>query len=374
MSSNGTGTALALPHQPARTGQATAIEQSRAAAEVYASVLAAKQCPRDEQYAIRSMQQACQMPELAERAFFRFPRAGQQVSGPSVHLARELARCWGNVDYGVSELRRDDEAYESEMKAYAWDLETNSRSSAIFIVKHLRDKRGGAERLTDMRDIYEQNANNGARRVREAIFAVLPLWFVEQAQTLCRQTLESGGGKPLPQRIADAIARFAAIGVREEQLADKIGQASGKWTAEDLAQLTVTYTSIKRGEVTKDEEFPPRQRVVTADELASGAQPTAGTPKGDQPAAITQRQSKRIHAMLTEGGISSRETKLDLFSYLTGRSVESSKDLTQVEADTVIAKLDGYAERGPLAEVIAEELDRASEEAAPQEPGQEPQS
>jgi hypothetical protein len=74
--------------------------------------------------------------------------------------------------------------------------------------------------------------------------------------------------------------------------------------------------------------------------------------------------------MLTEGGISSRETKLDLFSCLTGRQIESSKDLTQAEADTVIAALESYAARGPLAEVVAEELDRASEEAAPQEAAQ----
>jgi hypothetical protein len=217
MSGTGNGsTGLALPHQPtsvSRTGQATAIEQSRAAAEVYASVLAAKQCPRDEQYAIRSMQQACQMTELAERAFFRFSRGGSQVTGATVHLARELARCWGNVDYGVSELRRDDDDGESEMKAYAWDLETNSRSSHTFIVKHVRDKRGGPERLTDMRDIYENNANNGARRVREAIFAVLPLWLNEQAQEHRRVTSppRSPSGSPSASTRCSPRAGSAAV-------------------------------------------------------------------------------------------------------------------------------------------------------------------
>ena len=264
--------AVQLPQPGAtRIGQGTAIEQSRAAAEVYASVLAADARPRNVQGAIRSMDDACRMRELAERAFFRFNRGGGNVTGPTIHLARELARCWGNVQYGVAELRRDDDHGQSEMQAFAWDLETNARASAIFIVPHKRDKRGGPESLTDMRDIYENNANNGARRVREALFSVLPLWYVEQAKALCTKTLEDGGGKPLPQRIAASIEAFGAIGVSERQLEEKVGRPSQAWTALDLAPLTVIYQSIKRGEVTRDEEFPPETAVITAGELAAPA-------------------------------------------------------------------------------------------------------
>ena len=265
-------TNVVLPNPgSARTGQGTLIEQSRAAAEVFASVMAADAKPRNEQRAIRAMNDACRMRELAERAFFRFNRGGGNVTGPTIHLARELARCWGNIQYGVAELRRDDEHGQSEMQAFAWDLETNARSSAIFIVPHKRDKRGGPEAITDMRDIYENNANNGARRVREALFSVLPLWYVEQAKTLCTKTLEDGGGKPLPQRIAASIEAFAGIGVSEHQLAEKVGRPSATWTALDLAPLTVIYQSIKRGETTRDEEFPPEQITVTPGELAAPA-------------------------------------------------------------------------------------------------------
>lgn len=274
-----------LPHPGAtRIGQGTAIEQSRAAAEVFASVMAADAKPRNEQRAIRAMNDACRMRELAERAFFRFNRGGGNVTGPTIHLARELARCWGNIQYGVAELRRDDEHGQSEMQAFAWDLETNARSSAIFIVPHKRDKRGGPESLTDMRDIYENNANNGARRVREALFSVLPLWYVEQAKTLCTKTLEDGGGKPLPQRIAASIEAFGGIGVSEQQLAAKVGRPSAVWTALDLAPLTVIYQSIKRGETTRDDEFPPEQLTVNAAEL---------TPPPATPAPAPARRSRR---------------------------------------------------------------------------------
>ena len=255
---------------PSRIGQGTAVEQSRAVAEVQAAIVVAQQCPRNVQFAILEMQESCKQLALAERAFYRFPRSGQTVAGPSVHLARELARCWGNVQYGLAELRRDDEYGQSEMQAYAWDVQTNTRNSSTFVVPHKRDTKDGAKPLTDMRDIYENNSNNGARRVREAIFAILPPWFVEQAKDLCNETLKGGGGKPLAQRISEAIKGFEALGVRVDQLEVKIGQPSAKWTEHDIAQLVITYKSLQRGEIRVEDEFaPPR---VTAEEILGKAE------------------------------------------------------------------------------------------------------
>ncbi|MFD7101895.1 hypothetical protein [Streptomyces celluloflavus] len=249
----------------ARIGQGTAIEQSRAVAEVQAAIVVAQQCPRNIQAAVAEMRESCKQPYLAERAFFRFPRGGQTVSGPSVHLARELARCWGNVQYGLVEMRRDDEYGQSEMQAFAWDVQTNSRNSSTFIVPHLRDKKSGPEKLTDLRDIYENNANNGARRVREAIFAILPPWFVEEAKDLCAQTLRDGGGKPLARRIADAIRAFEGMGITTDRIETKLRRPSDRWTEHDVTQLGVIHQSIQRGEVAADDEFPaPR---VTAEEI-----------------------------------------------------------------------------------------------------------
>lgn len=211
------------------------------------------------------------MKGLAERAFYRFPRGGQQVSGPSVHLARELARCWGNVQYGIEELRRDDEHGQSEMRAWAWDVQTNTRAGQIFIVPHKRDKQGGPTKLVDLRDIYENNANMGARRLREAIFAILPPWFTEEAKELCARTIEQGDGKPLEDRIAGAIGAFDAMGVVRTRLEQKLGRKSEKWTAYDVAQLRITHRSIERGEVSIDDEFP--QARVTTDEITGGDAP-----------------------------------------------------------------------------------------------------
>jgi hypothetical protein len=274
---------------PVRVGQATAVEQSRAAAEVYGQLVVAQQCPRDEQTALRAMRESCRQMRLAERAFYRFTRGGQQVSGPTVHLARELARIWGNVTYGISEMARDDGHGQSEMQAYAWDLQTNTRSSQIFIVPHSRDTKTGPKRLVDLRDVYENNTNQGARRLRQAIWAILPPWLVDEAVDLCTQTLKDGGGIPLPQRISKAVDAFAALGVTADQLEQRISRQTAKWTEHDVAQLTVIYKSLQRGEVRVEDEFP-QERVTVAEISGKTTKQAAGSstpgPAAEQAVAV----------------------------------------------------------------------------------------
>jgi hypothetical protein len=271
--------------EPQTLGQATAIEQSRAIAEVKAAVVVAQQCPRDVNAAVEMMRESCAHPALASRAFFRYSRGGSQITGPSIHLARELARLWGNIQYGIKELRRDDQAGESEMLADAWDVQTNTRSSSIFIVKHKRDTKNGQKDLTDLRDIYENNANQGARRVREAIFAVLPPWFIEEAKDLCMRTIEHGGGKPVATRIADAVNWFKGAHVRVAQIEEKLGRKRSEWEAADVAQLEVIARSIRNGETTTADEFPVQR--ASAEDFTAPAQPAqAQRPQAAQTADV----------------------------------------------------------------------------------------
>ena len=272
--STNSGAPIQLPHAagPARVGQGTAVEQSRAQSEVYFRVRLAHDVPRDEDRAEAEMHRACSRLSLAEKAFYKLPRSGGPVEGPSVHLARELARIWGNIDYGVTELRQDDEYGQSEILAFAWDLQTNTKVGQTFIVPHKKDVGQSTRKLERMQEIYENNANNGARRVREAIFNVIPQWFSEEAQRLCRDTLAKGDGTPLAERIETAIKAFAKdFGVTEAQLVTKVGSPKAQWNEQDVAGLSVTYKSLKAREVSKEQEFPAAATAVTADELAGEA-------------------------------------------------------------------------------------------------------
>ena len=253
---------------PDRIGQATAVEQARAVAEVQAAVVVAQNVPRDLTRAIAEMRDSCGRMGLATRAFYSVPNRG---SGASVHLARELARIWGNVQYGVHELRRDDLAGQSEIQAFAWDVQTNTRSTRTFIVPHERMKKVNGkqtrEKLIDLGDIYLSNQNVGARAVRECIFTVLPPWFTEEAQDLCRATLENGEGTPLPERISRMVQGFAKLGVTVAQLEKKAGRKRGSWDGGTVADLTVSYTSITRDGLSVEDEFGDRP--VTASEITA---------------------------------------------------------------------------------------------------------
>lgn len=336
-----------------RIGQATAVEQSRAIAEVQAAVVMAKEFPRNIDAVVAEMARACADPALAEKAFYSKPRGGEKVTGPSVHLARELMRIWGNVDFGVRELRRDDEHGQSEIQAIAWDLETNNRSSSIYIVPHARLAGGSVKKIVDLDQIYENNANNGARRLREAIYAVLPGWFVGRAEVACRETLRKGTGEPLAERAAKAVASFAAGKVSLDRLEAKIGRRMADWTEDDVVQLGIDYQSIKRGEAKASEMFPRLdQAEATADGIKAQAQ--RQQPVDQQPVAleaappaepdgaaapVTQAQLKRLHTLLTKLQVGAATKHADV-STLVGREITSTKDLTGAEAETVIAKLD----------------------------------
>jgi len=262
---------------PTRISQATAVEQARAVAEVAAAVQVAQQNPRSIRRAWEEMKEACGRRGLASRAFYSVANRG---TGPSVHLARELARIWGNMDYGVHELHRDDERGMSEVRAYAWDQQTNMRSSRTFQVPHARMAGGQRRPLTDLQDVYLNNQNIGARAVRETILAALPADFVEEAKDRCRATLERGDGKPLVQRVAEMIDAFkTTYGVSQGQIEARLGRKRDQWTAVDVADLGVVFSSIRRRETTVDDEFPAV--VTTAEILAQTTAPTPVSPAAE---------------------------------------------------------------------------------------------
>lgn len=267
--------------------QATAVEQTRAVAEVQAAVQVAIQFPRDMGRVWAEMETACGRTALAEQAFYKVKNRGE---GPTVHLARELARIFGNVDFGVHELRRDDTAGMSEIRAYAWDQEKNNRISRTFQVPHARMAQGERRPLTDLQDVYLNNQNIGARAVRECIMNALPRDFVERAKEICAATLRDGEGKPLEQRITEMIAAFKAWDVTQKQMETRIGRKRSAWTAGDVADMATVYQSIKRGETTVVEEFADR---VSADEITgkqSGQQGDADVPEVALPENQKQEQ------------------------------------------------------------------------------------
>ena len=223
-----------------------AIEASRAIAEAQGKLVIAKRFPRDEIQAYNKITQACQRKGVAEKAFFSFNRGGSVVSGPTIRFAEELARCWGNIDYGIKELSQDDG--KSEMQAYAWDLETNAQSVQNFTNPHIREVGGKAKVLTSQRDIYEINANMGARRLRSRILAILPTDLVDMAIAECKKTLAGQNETPLVDRVKKMVVAFGKIGVTQEQIETRLKRKVDTMTVDDFTDYIGIYNAIKQGE------------------------------------------------------------------------------------------------------------------------------
>lgn len=227
---------------------------SRQAQEVQAAMVIAKKFPRDEVEAYNRIMRACQRRSLAEQAEYEYPRGGTKVSGPSIRLAEALAQNWGNIDYGVIELEQKESS--SEMMAYAWDLETNTRATRIFSVKHQRDTKKGSHALTDSRDIYEITANFGARRVRACILEVIPGDVVEAAQQQCNLTLTNGNTEPLIDRIRKMVKAFEdEFSVTKTMLEEYIGCNSDVFSENDFVRLRKVYRSLKDGMAKREDYF-----------------------------------------------------------------------------------------------------------------------
>jgi hypothetical protein len=232
------------PIVAAPTGAAVAALVQREVAEVQAMAAMAKMYPRDPRVAIDRILTACARESLAEVAMYQYKRGGQEITGPSIRLAEELARCWGNIDMGVKELVRGEG--RSEALAYAIDLETTVRDARYFPVRHWRDTKGGGYALKDERDIYELVANMGARRKRACILSVIPRDVQDAAIRQCEMTLHTKG-TVTPERVKKMADSFGEFGVTVEQLEKRIGRRLDTIGAAQMVQMGKVLNSLKDG-------------------------------------------------------------------------------------------------------------------------------
>lgn len=284
---NGPPLGMPVASSASHVAQSTAIEQSRAMAEVQSAMVVAQRFPRNEQHALGRVLAACGRRSLAERAFYAYERGGQSVSDVSIYFAREVARCWGNIQYEIVELSQDKERGESEVMSYAWDLETNVRSAIRFIVPHVRHTRNGAKPLTDPRDIYEMIANLGSRRLRQCILAVIPDDVTQEAKKVCRKALQDDGDAgPISERIKKCVESFKEIGVTRQQIQEHLGVKPENMNLDQLTDMQIIYRTIKGGEAASS-FFPATLAAPETSGAAQDAKPAKAAPQESkaQPAA-----------------------------------------------------------------------------------------
>ena len=263
-----TTTAMMNPFEDGRSGTTAmttpvtqATESSRAVAEVQAALFIARTNPRDQKRAMDRILNACCRPSLAESAIYAYARGGSSITGPSIRLAEAVAQQWGNMQFGIREL--SNQGGKSEVQAFAWDVETNTRREITFTVPHIRHTKKGSYKLEDPRDIYELVANQGARRLRACILAVVPGDVVEAAVNQCQITLQSHTDITA-EGIKKLIEAFEPMGVTKSQI-EKFCQCRAEAIKPaQIVRLRSIYTSLRDGMSSPSDWFEPDETQAPA--------------------------------------------------------------------------------------------------------------
>lgn len=239
---------------------AVAIEQERAVAEAQGQLVLAKKFPRDNSASYAELMESCKMPAFAAVAFYSVPRGGGKVTGPSIRLAEEIARCYGNFSYGHRELSRS--AGKSEVEVYAWDMEKNNRRIRQITVEHVIDTRDGPKKMRDSKEIDDKISNVASKQVRGLMLALMPKWMVESAIEECRKTLAGNNDEPISVRVRKMTQAFARFGVTTEHLERHLGHKLDDVLADELVDLMGVFNSLKEG--TPASEFFGAQEAAEA--------------------------------------------------------------------------------------------------------------
>jgi hypothetical protein len=306
--------ALSLQDHVSDTGKelAQAGASAKERAEIESAIIIAKRFPRNESEAFQELMKACSRPSFAEDATYSFPRGDKEVSGPSVNLAREAGRIFGNIRFGLYIVRDDDESVL--IRGWAWDIQRNTRVEHEDNFKKLiqRKVKGGKPGETvwlipDERDLRELINRRGAILVRNALLQIMPKDLIEDALYQCSKTLEGAAGQDPEGERKRLLVDFMALHVTVEMLEKKLGHPFAQSSAKELAELRGMCKSIQDGhtswsEYAKEPEEKPasnpdKDKLKEAQEkLKQQTQPTE-KPKETKPKEeLTMAQARLILA------------------------------------------------------------------------------
>lgn len=285
----------------------------RAVAEVQAAMMLARSCPRNEIAAIERIKNTFSRERLAQVSTYVYTRGGTSVTGPSIRAAEAIAQAWGNVQFGFKEIERgyDKGIGYSEIEAFAWDIEANTKRSLQFRVVHKRDTKKGTYPLTDERDIYEMIANMAQRRVRACIMAVIPGDVFDEALDVAEATVKANVDMS-PETLQKLLSAFAGKGVVKEQIEQRIQRKFESIAAGQVVQLRNIWQSINDGIGKPEDYFPP----IETPEVKTESKTAALKEKIKAKRQSTDPETGEIHEEVTFAEVANRISKAQTFDAL----------------------------------------------------------
>jgi hypothetical protein len=191
--------------------------------------------------------------------FYRFPVKSKDgrtdyVEGPSIKLANDVARIFGN---NINEVREIDVGDAWVFYARFTDIETGFSMERAYRQRKSQTsmKTKDADRQLDQTYQIGQS-----KAIRNCIVNSLQI-YADYAFEHARNSLVDKIGKDLDayrKRVTEGVARIPVALNRVERV---IGRAAKDWLAPDIAQAIAMMKSIADGMATVDEVFPPIEQV-----------------------------------------------------------------------------------------------------------------
>lgn len=197
--------------------------------------------------------------------FYRFPvrkkEGGQDwIEGPSIKLANDVARIFGN---NVNEIRELDVGDAWVFYARFTDIETGFSMERAY---RQRKSQGSLKTKDTDRQLDIAYQIGQSKAIRNCIVNSLQI-YADYAFEQARGSLIEKIGKDLHKWRERTLQGLAKMPVDVKRVERLVGRASRDWLAPTIAQIVAMMKSVADGMATIDEVFPP----IDASAPAAGA-------------------------------------------------------------------------------------------------------
>lgn len=254
-----------------------------AKAEVEAAYIMAMKQPRQEDDARVKIIAICKNPSFAAKARYSKPVGGTAIEGPSIRLAEEILRHWGNVLVQQTAIYDDDA--KRIVKVTVRDLESNlSYSKELTIEKHVerknpagRDVLGERHNTSGQRvfivkatedELQNKEAALVSKAIRNSGLRLIPEHIIEEAMRTAKDTMAAKVQQDPEAEKKAVLDAFAAIGVLPSALETYLQHPLAQATPQDLLALREILTAITDGQTTWTDYVAPDGTVKATEQPA----------------------------------------------------------------------------------------------------------
>lgn len=284
-----------------------AVASSKAAeTEIQAGYIMAMRNPRNEANALVAIVQTCRNPRFAAKAMYAKPVSGKDVIGPSIRLAEEMCRQWGNMDMQLFTVYEDD--FKRIVRVVVKDLQTNTRYAQEVPIEKTIERKSKFKREGDLirertntqgdrifvlrateDELQTKQAAGASKAIRNNILRLIPDHIQQEAIEVVNETKRNKVQADPEGEKRKIMNRFGALGVKPSDMEEYLDHPVEQISVDELADLGAIVTTIENGEAkwsdylgrdTATQKKPERTR-ASLDEGFTPGDPATHTNPGD---------------------------------------------------------------------------------------------